>query len=361
MASNYKKGKKNFQMSSLQVIFYDGIEEFYTAVSGVSEDTSLNTPFQYEDWQKKLFAEHIALKSKVPYLGAILYQGNIPILGGHFFVKRSGKRRGIFLLGSGGETDYYDLVYFSTQASEDYIDFFLNQVAEKSKCQDFTFMQIPNESLLSKWAKRLSIEPYYVNECAWVNLQGTFEEYLASLSKSVRQNIRTANNRLTKDKHIATLDIYDETDLPSDKITEIINLYESRRKAKNEIRSVKIWLREQLRKHNKKKYNIIAEAMKDMKGKFLAVYNIDSEIAAYCFGLKNKNGLSICIMQVAINDDYNKYSPGILLLVEVFKKIMEQKDGQNFLFDLTNGNEKYKYSLGAVSHYTNYYKFCLNK
>ncbi len=348
-------------MSELQVRFYENIEDFYTAISGISEDVTLNTPFQYEDWQRQLFAEHRAIRSRIPYIGAILYRGNNPILGGHFFVKKSGKRKGIFLLGSGGETDYYDLIYFSPEASEEYIEIFLDQVAQKNNCSDFTFMQIPDESLLSNWAKQRCIEPYYVNECAWVRLQDSFEEHLASLSKSVRQNIRTANNRLTKDEHITTLDIYDETELPFDKIKDILDLYESRRKKKNETRTVKTWIREQLREHNKRKYHIISEAMKNMEGKFLAVYNIDSQIAAYCFGLKNRTGLSVCIMQVAINDDYNKYSPGMLLLVEVFKKIMEQKEGQNFLFDLTNGNEKYKYSLGAVSHYTNYYKFGLNK
>lgn len=348
-------------MSELQVRFFDNIDDFYASFSKTADDFTLNTPFQYEDWQRQLFYEHRAIRSRIPYVGAILFRGTNPIIGGHFFVKKKGNRKGIFLLGSGGETDYYDLIYFSSEASEEHIDILLGQVAQKNNCSDFTFMQIPAESLLSNWAKLRCIDPYYVNECAWVRLQDDFEKYWASLSKNVRQNIRTANNRLTKDEHITSLDIYDEAEITFDKIEAILDLYESRRKRKNKIRSVKIWISEIIRKHNKRKYHIISEAMKNMKGKFLAVYSIDSQMVAYCFGLKNRTGTSVCIMQVAINDEYNKYSPGMLLLVEVFKKIMKQKDGRSFLFDLTNGNEKYKYSLCATSHYTNYYKFSLQK
>lgn len=350
-------------MCEMQIVFYDTIENFYKAIPYGFEDDSLNTPFQYAEWQKNLYAEHMNLKKRTRYMGTILFQGNKAILGGHFFIKRSGKHRGVFLLGCGGETDYYDLIYFAKNASEEHIDYLLREIVRKTKCSNFTLTQIPDESLLSKWSKKNKVEPYFINECAWINVQGGYENHLASLSKSVRQNLRTANNRLHTDKHEATLNIFDELVVPAQVIAEVLSLYESRRKTKNNTGTlqVKTWVREHIRKWNKRKYNIIAEAIKDMSGKYLAVYKIDGVLAAYCFGLKDRTDTGMCIMQVAINDDYGKYSPGMLMLTEIFKDVMSKMHGDEFLFDLTNGNEKYKFSLGAVPHYTNYYKFCLKE
>lgn len=351
-------------MSDSCIEFYTTFEDFYSKILNDAENNILNTPFQYKAWQSKLYAEHKAVKPHIPYFGAILYNNGAPILGGHFFIKRSGRHRGVFLLGSGGETDYYDLIYFCNEVKTEHINELLKGIEQRYPESPFTFMQVPEGSPLAMWAKENGYEPYFTNECAEISFSGTYEDYFSSLSKSVRQNIRTAKNRLAKDNSEASIQIYNGQAISNADIKELLLLYESRRKTKNNfngLAKVKYRINEYLRKRKKEKYHLIKEALCEMEGSFAAIYKIDQTIGAYCFGLKSKCSEKICIMQVAINDDYGKYSPGMLMLTSVFELLLNKTDSDGILFDLTNGNEKYKYYLGATSHYTNYYRISLNK
>ena len=58
-------------------------------------------------------------------------------------------------------------------------------------------------------------------------------------------------------------------------------------------------------------------------------------------------------MHVAVDDKFSRYSPGMILL----SKTIEMEIGKKSIacFDLTNGDEGYKFSLGAVPHSTEYY------
>ncbi len=348
-------------MEEREIKFFKNIGDFYRGIDNKAIDVSINSPFQYEMWQKCLYKEHITQHSKIPYIGVHVIRCGMTVLGGHFFVKTTGRSKGVFFIGSGGETDYHDLVYFSENVESEDIQFLIDSIAKKFSVTSFSFLQIRKESPLSKWAELNGIEPYKDNECASITLSGSYDEYFKSLSKSVRQNIRTANNRVKKDEHSTAFAIYEEQVIPTGLKLELLTLYEKRRiiKTKKEGNDgLKNWFFERVRAYRKKKYNIISEVMGYAKGTFLGVYKIDNIVAAYCFGLK-KNNDELCIMQVSINDDFDRYSPGMLLLTNVFQTILD--DNRSILFDLTNGNERYKFSLGAVSSYTNYYRFEINK
>lgn len=341
--------------------YFDEISDFYNSITIKAEDIELNSPFQYETWQSLLYFEHITYHKNIPYVGVQVYKNNLLMIGAHFFLKLTGRRRGFFILGSGGETDYHDFIYFNDSVSIDDIQFLIENIYQKYSLPIFTFLQIRDNSPLSLWAKDKGINPYHRNECAQVKLTGSYEEYLKSLKKSVRQNIRTANNRIQKDSRVVDFVVYEEKSIPIELKKELLNLYETRRTIKNKRegnRGVKFWFYEKLRIYRKRKYNIIEKAMSCSEKTFLSVYKIDGLVAAYCFGLKD-NSSTICIMQVAINDKFERYSPGMLLLTNVFK--ISLKDKKEIIFDLTNGNETYKFSLGAKSKWTNYYKFNLLK
>ena len=349
-------------MSEFKVDFFYNFEEFYSHIPDCLENTALNTPFQYKSWQQKLYEEHRALKPKIPYLGAVLFQNGKPVVGGHFFIKRIGRHRGVFFLGTGGETDYFDLIYFCDAVTNTHIQNLLACVSERSAMTHFVLTQVPAESPLVCWAEHSGYKAFFCNECAWISFGSNYEDYLSGLTKSVRQNIRTANNRLARDCLTGSLKIYDETSVSFSEINELLALYENRRVKKDTLKGIseiKHWFNEVLRKIRKEKYNIMVETMKDMTGKFLAVYRINETASAYCYGLKSFDDNKICIMQVAINDDYSRYSPGMLLLSGVFRELLKNEEQGKLIFDLTNGNEKYKFSLGADAHYTNYYDFSL--
>ena len=59
---------------------------------------------------------------------------------------------------------------------------------------------------------------------------------------------------------------------------------------------------------------------------------------------------SVIIPRLSINDDFLKYSPGIVLINETAKKLAENKNIDNL--DLSKGDEKYKLSMGGEVYYT---------
>ena len=338
-------------MKEYDIKFYDTLYDFYEIVKNKAESISLNSPFQYRVWQELLYKEHLAFKKRNPYVGVVMFRKNELCLAGNFFIKTSGRKKGVFFLGSGGETDYFDLIYLNEVIEENDIQSFLQAIYRNYR--EIHIFQIRDSSPLSKWANN-NVSLIRKNECACISFVGTYEEYFKSLKNSVRQNIRTANNRLVKDEHKKSIKIYDRKNIPEDLIIELSELYEKRRVKKNtkeNYRGIKHWILENVRTYRKKKFNIISEAMK-MGESWLAVLKIDIKVAAYCFGLKDNDG-KLYIMQVAINDDYRRYSPGMILLTDAFEELLSNRN--KLLFDLTNGNESYKFSLGAETHYTYYY------
>ena len=73
-------------------------------------------------------------------------------------------------------------------------------------------------------------------------------------------------------------------------------------------------------------------------------------IAAFLSGLIDKNSKSVIIPRLSINDDFLKYSPGIVLINETAKKLAENKNIDNL--DLSKGDEQYKFSMGGEVYYT---------
>ena len=61
---------------------------------------------------------------------------------------------------------------------------------------------------------------------------------------------------------------------------------------------------------------------------------------------------------LAINSRYSQYSPGGILITEEVKKMIMQH--QMGYFDLSRGNEKYKFDYGGTLHTNHWYEFCLD-
>jgi hypothetical protein len=175
------------------------------------------------------------------------------------------------------------------------------------------------------------------------------------LSKSTRQNIRTAQNRIFTDGKTSEITIYNDLSIPEDVIFKFIDLYEKRRLEKSIKSDQMTWkfrILEYFRKINKSRFNLMVAAMRSIENKYSAQIIIDGEIAGYFFGLKDHTG-RVCVMQVVVSKNYSRYSPGMILLSKVLEKL--HISGEIICFDLTNGEEPYKLSLGATLHSTEYF------
>lgn len=333
--------------------WYSKISDYYKIVNGIDCTIDLNSPFQYKNWQTLLYREFIAQKKSGKYIGVILYYKLKPVVGGHFFSKTTGNRTGVFFLGTGGETDYNDLCYFRANVSNEEISMLIEELLLHAKQRVLNISQVQHESPLFLWANNNAIH-IKNNTCAKIILKTSFDDYMKSLSKSTRQNIRTAKNRLISDKKEFQIVCFNNQDVSPILADSLLTVYEQRRIIKNKKRTLKQVILEIYRKYLKKRYNILREAIIHLDNKYLAVIYIDNKIAAYLFGLKDCSGL-ICIMQVAINDEYKRYSPGMLLITKVVEELISA--GNIRCLDLTNGDEKYKFDLGAEAHLTEYFTY----
>ena len=170
-----------------------------------------------------------------------------------------------------------------------------------------------------------------------------------SLKKSVRQNCRTAYNRLARDGKKYELKIFFA---PKNKPLK------SDRKAKKAFNEcMKIYLNRQMKRYKTPKkyilrikyYDYFTRSVTDENG-FISMLLVDNKIAAFMMGLSDLKRESIIIPRIAIDDEYNFYSPGLLLIDQTIKYLGENTPYRDL--DLCDGDEKYKYDMGGIDYFT---------
>ena len=191
--------------------------------------------------------------------------------------------------------------------------------------------------------------------CVAISLPETLEEYRKLLSKSTRQNLRTARNRLQKDGLSGALHTYSPADIPQAVIKETQSIYQSRRIAAEQ--DAKSRLKRQLKKMTGQADHTIAQAMPLIEGGLTCTFSIadekgSPEIGAFCYGIRW--GDTLLGLQVAVNMKYAKYSPGMLLFYDLIEQFYETGECRHI--DLTRGQEEYKYKLGGQRHDLCYYR-----
>ena len=320
-----------------------------------------NTPYQYLGWLNCAIKEHKCnLFKKIGFKiqFAVLYL-NGEILGvAPIVIKLSGKKKGILFLGFDTASDYLDFV-FSENITEKDVVYFVREILKATECDNFYFSGLRKESitykaLINEKSFCLSGE----EACVSINTDfENYETYISSLKKSVRQNLRTAKNRMIKDEKNGELFIY-KNDLDLKLVNELQALYEKRRKEQNKSRkSLSYKIYKAKRDITLKKYNYHSDSMMNNPDSVVLVYKIDGELAAFGHALRWKNG-KLSFMQVSFSAKFGRYSPGLLMFTDYINKSMA--DGSNNTLDLTVGTEKYKYDLGGQEHFVVSGKFSLN-
>lgn len=81
--------------------------------------------------------------------------------------------------------------------------------------------------------------------------------------------------------------------------------------------------------------------------------DIDGTLAAFMSGLVKDN--VFVVPRLSINNEYRRYSPGIILINEAIKYFIS--DTKITILDLSQGQESYKYNMGGKEHYTYEFRF----
>lgn len=166
-----------------------------------------------------------------------------------------------------------------------------------------------------------------------------FDELFKSLSSSVRQNIRTAYNRLAKDEKTFSLDVYrgGDKDIP---ISSIIDLYSKRH---NQRYGLKIsWLKNWFLKH----LSFATRFYKHSPNALTFLLSINGQPAAFMSGLFEHDRL--IVPRLSIDNEFKRYSPGMILVCETIKYLISNTKIR--VLDLSQGEEGYKYQLGGEKY-----------
>jgi hypothetical protein len=311
------------------------------------DDNPIDTYFMSTNWHKVVISFYVNTFLTKLLAKPVYFYANFGVeswVSGFFYVSRTLKGTIITFGHLLGPSDYFDLVYSPSVTDEQFLTF-IKQVQLDFKAQEIKFVHL---KATSKFYLAIAKMPTVVSSslaCVAVTLPQTYDIYFASLSKSVRQNIRTAYNRLTKNDLQFQLEVFEKRDsqkIPWERLKKMYQLRNGFRKEKKYWKSqLYHWLNYGFQVEQDM-FDLEATRQTDFT---LAVLKINKEIAAYFFGFKNQK--TIEINRVVINDEFKFYSPGLLLFNEYIKTAISQLE----CIDLTVGDEKYKFDLGGKEHF----------
>ena len=310
-----------------------------------------NTVFQSFNWleiaKKEMISNPLEKKTDIKF--AVMKEGDRCIAIAPLIVRTGRKRNGICILGSNLSSDYLDFL-FVDDITEEQIVYFVNEILSLCGRSELYIRGLPEKSITFKaLSSQTGCNLLGKERCVSIPFDyADYDGYLSTLKKSVRQNIRTAANRMATDGKVGVLSIYKQN-VDASLAKKIQKLYEARRKQQNaHKKSFLDFVYKTRRAISIALFNYMAYSMVNNPSSLIITYEIDGCIAAFGHALKNENG-DLFFVQISIDDNFRRYSPGIMMLTEFMKE--SYKDTKRGRLDLTVGTEQYKYDLGGQDDY----------
>lgn len=260
----------------------------------------------------------------------------------------------LYLLGEDKPSDYLSFVHDINDFDllKKYVEYFVNTIS--GEVSIFHFNRIREDSLLSDVLIDLSNTRDRIKHHRITNVKIELDmnaPFYDSLSKSVRQNYRTAKNRIAKDGLDYHVKTYTDK-IDKNHCDQLLELYLERSAEKyseQKSDSVKDKVKRIVKSIVGYSINDVLSAYAKDNSVFCSEIYISGSLAAFCEGNISANSKEVQIARVAVKKDFYKYSPGMVLLIDTLEDIKHTYE----VFDLTRGIEEYKYKLGGIDHYSN--------
>lgn len=182
------------------------------------------------------------------------------------------------------------------------------------------------------------------NENVSIDTELDYDTWHSRLSKSTRQNLRTAYNRMNTDGVAMRFEIGRGEKIKSNVLDEFIELYCKRHSSRYNVET------SSLKKRYLRYLDFSTACLRSHPDNFYAAVYMNDKLAAFMSGMVEKNGTSAIIPRLSIEDEFSKYSPGMVLINETVQRI--SSDLQIRYLDLSKGAEKYKFSMGGQAYQT---------
>ncbi len=316
------------------------------------------TAFQMYDWCKNINALYFKERTKKlfrEWIYILVTENDEPVMIApvqvvkvRFNISDYGIRKAFYFIGRQGYSDYLNFIYkdFSPEAVELVIKYLL----ENYKVRQFMFEQLLENTDFYRYLNEKCTTCYKQSlYCAALKLPHTFDEYKKMLSKSTRQNIRTAINRQNRDginlHHEMIFYIDDEM---SETLAEIraIRLKDKQRKTTSEM-SLLGKTYNLLRDVIIKLFNAKHDILKENCHPWCFLVKKDDRIVGYFWGIRNEARKEYYVILAGVDKEFAWYSPSISHLYLYIKEQYEQDKDDIKILDFTRGGEGYKKDLGA--------------
>lgn len=232
--------------------------------------------------------------------------------------------------------------------------------SDRHKCVELLLKQfgklklrrVKSESIVSQCVERCFVSPMPSKQmCVRLVFGGDVDGYVESLSHSVRQNLRTAYNRMRRDGVEYELRIWmPGTPIDNDTWQELMRTYLDRLLGKYKtVRFGSVFYKF----YKTVFYRYIAHDSKslyELGNAFHAVLLNNGKLMAFMSGYADHNETKLVIPRLAINNEYKFYSPGYVLILETMRKLSASSNFREI--DLSRGTERYKLDLGGLTYYT---------
>lgn len=243
-----------------------------------------------------------------------------------------------YIAGDFCATGYLDFVYTDRFERAKFSE--VIQILQKKLGGCLHLNKINQSSILGEYL--LQNYDNHSNICVNISLGDSFESYYKRLKKSVRQNIRTAHNRLVREEKSIRLDVAIGS-VDAKMFKQVMQIYHKRAEEKNG-KTVSAFVR-----FVQNYFNPITVAQLNQNNSFISTLYIDDAIAGFMTGFVTNEDIAIVVPRLAINTEFNVYCPGFLLVSETIQWLLDNSQIKNL--DLSRGDETYKYSLGGETHF----------
>lgn len=225
----------------------------------------------------------------------------------------------------------------------------------------FFINNLRSNTIVADYLLQEQYTPYHCSTSVYVKIEQSVEDKYMKLSKSVRQNLRTALNRIRRDELDYKLESrwkFSENDIVI--VEKLLDLHKKCADVKSRKNDTDIFhkfsriLMYKYFERNDIKYNIVKNPIMRMENSFVYIAKINNEVVGYLYGLKENK--TIRIMQNCLD---------MIFCFPMFRGCYDlicsgcSKDNDNKrieTIDFTRGTEKYKYDLAGKEQELHNYK-----
>lgn len=328
------------------------------------------TGFQTYDWYSILNKHFITEKKKAAFRkGSYILLSDddnnplviapVQIVKTGFYISGIGLRKGFYFIGRQGFSDYLNFIY--KEIKQEYLSEIFEYLKSNYKLNYFCFENVSENTEAYKLLNDCFNCSRIDSLCMTLPLADDFETYRKSLSKSTRQNIRTAFNRSAKDNIELSYEIRNSID---EKTADTLMAIREQRLGKK-VSETNANLSKKAKLYNSGRNFIVnfaskpVDVMKEVENCWCFIARCNGEIGAFFYSLYKPENKTVYLLLAGVEKKYEWYSPGVTQLYKYMEDEIASGKKNVEVIDMTRGNEKYKYQLKSKELVTSQFDFSI--